>query len=97
LSIHPSNANVIYLSRLVNGIFEIERWETNDTGKSWESKAITKNSNYDNVRPYIPQGLKKESNEVVLWMEIQKYLHYTKYKTSIKYFIEDGNNLNINQ
>lgn len=92
MSIHPSNTNVIYLSRLVNGIFEIERWETKNKGENWKSEAITKNSIYDNVRPSIPQGLKNESNEIVLWMEAQKYLHYTKYKTSIKYFISDVKN-----
>ena len=68
LSIHPTNGNVIYLSRLVNGIFEIERWETIDNGENWKSEAITKNSNYDNVRPFVPRELKKETGEIVLWM-----------------------------
>lgn len=87
LSVHPGNANVVYLSRQVNGIFEIERWQTNDYGKSWTSEAITKDSEYHNVRPYVPRGLKAEQAEVVLWMENQKYIHYTNYQTSVKFYI----------
>lgn len=89
MSIHPDNCNILYLSRQINGIFEIERWETTDKGDSWSHEAITKNSSYDNVRPYIPRRLRKESHEIVLWMENQKYIHYTDYKTSIKYFIRE--------
>jgi hypothetical protein len=88
MSIHPDNANVIYLSRQVNQIFEIERWETADSGKTWKHDAVTQNSEFDNVRPYVPRGLKANDNEVVLWMENQKYIHYTDYKTSIKYKIK---------
>jgi hypothetical protein len=87
MTIHPDNANVVYLSRQVNERFEIERWETNDFGNSWTTEAITKDSQYDNVRPYIPRGLKADQDEVVLWMENQKYIHYTDFKTSIKYLI----------
>jgi len=87
LSVHPDKAGVIYLSREIDGVFEIERWETEDNGKTWDTETITENSEYDNVRPYIPRGLEAESEEVVLWMENQKYIHYTDYKTSVKYLI----------
>ncbi|MFO7657725.1 MAG: BNR-4 repeat-containing protein [Bacteroidales bacterium] len=89
MSIHPGNANVVYLSRQINGVFEIERRETENKGKSWETEAITENSEYDNVRPYIPRGISADSKEIVLWMENQKYIHYTNFKTSIKYLIRD--------
>ncbi|WP_430812262.1 MULTISPECIES: BNR-4 repeat-containing protein [unclassified Carboxylicivirga] len=85
--LHPANANVVYLSREVKGTFEIERRETNDGGKTWEIKAITKNSKLDNVRPYVPRGLKENEQEVVLWMENQKYIHYTDFDSAIKYSI----------
>ena len=87
MTIHPDNTNVIYLSKQVKGIFEIERWETSDSGKTWKQEAVTRNSEFDNVRPYIPRGLKAEDPEVVLWMENQKYIHYTDYRTSIRYKI----------
>ncbi|MFD2587198.1 BNR-4 repeat-containing protein [Croceitalea marina] len=87
MTIHPSNPNIIYISKQVNGVFEIERWETKDFGLSWTSSAITKNSKYDNVRPYIPRGLKKSKEEIVLWMQNKRYRHFTKFKSSIKYSI----------
>lgn len=85
MTVHPDKANVVYLSREVDGVFEIERWETDDMGSTWKSESITKNSEFDNVRPYVPRGLSAKEDEVVLWMENQKYVHYTDYRTSIKY------------
>ena len=87
MTIHPNNANVVYLSRQIDGVFEIERWETENMGASWNTKAITQNSQFDNVRPYLPRGLRREADEVVLWMENQKYIHYTDFNTAIKYVI----------
>jgi len=89
MTIHPDNCNVLYLSRQINGVFEIERWETTDKADSWSKETLTENSTYDNVRPFIPRGLHNESSEIVLWMENQKYIHYTDYKTSIKYLIRE--------
>jgi len=86
LTIDPNNCNLIFISRQINGKFEIERWETKDKGKTWDIEAITKKSKYDNVRPFIPRGL-NNNIEIVLWMENQKYIHYTDFKTSIKYWI----------
>lgn len=87
MSLHPGDPDVVYLSRQIAGVFEIERWETGDMGKSWSKSAVTKNSTYDNVRPYVPRGLPSGAAEAVLWMENQRYIHYTDYKTSIKYAI----------
>ncbi len=86
MSLNPANANVVYLSRENEGVFEIERYETRDDGKSWKVEAITQNSSYDNVRPYIPRDGSK-NQEVVLWMENQKYVHYTNFQTSVRYFV----------
>ncbi len=87
MSIHPAKANVIYLSRRVNGVFEIERWETHDAGESWATEPVTSNSEYDNVRPYVPRGLQAGQDEIVLWMENRKYVHFTNFRTAIKYYI----------
>lgn len=89
MSVHPDNANVVYLSRQIKGVFEIERRETNDMGDTWETSAITQGSQLDNVRPFIPRGLKFEDQEVVLWMENQKYVHYTDYQAAIKYQVRE--------
>lgn len=89
MSLHPGNPGVVYLSRQVNGVFEIERWETTDRGVTWSTEAITTGSEFDNVRPVIPRGLTPGSDEIILWMENQKYIHYTNYRTSVRYLIRD--------
>ncbi len=89
LTVHPENANVVYLSREVNDIFEIERWETADMGQTWTRTPITSNSKNDNVRPYIPRGLPKDQKEVVLWMENEYYIHFTNYHSAIRYYIHN--------
>lgn len=86
MTLNPNNTNVVYLSREVNGVFEIERRETKDNGQTWAVEAITQNSELDNVRPYIPRYGKK-GREIVFWMENRKYIHYTNYEAAIKYYI----------
>lgn len=89
MTFHPARPNVIYLSRQVNGVFEIEKRTTKDGGKSWIIIPITANSTFDNVRPYIPRGITKKNKTVVLWMENKKYIHYTDYDVAIKYWIDE--------
>ncbi|MFY0607648.1 MAG: BNR-4 repeat-containing protein [Cyclobacteriaceae bacterium] len=86
--IHPINQGVVYLSREVNGVFEIEKWSKKGTKGKWKTQALTQNSTFDNVRPYVPRNMKKGDKTVVLWMENEKYIHYTDYKTNIKYIVE---------
>ena len=86
LTLDPNNTNVVFLSREVNDIFEIERHETSDYGTTWQVEAITQNSTYDNVRPFVPRG-NNNGQEVVLWMENRKYVHYTDYESSVKYWV----------
>ena len=85
MCLHPTNPDVVYLSRQIDGAFEIERWETNDNGQSWKEQAITQNSKLDNVRPFVPRSIAADS-EVVLWMENEKYIHYSDFQTAIKYY-----------
>jgi len=89
LTFNPSNPNVVYLSREINGRFEIEKAETKDGGKTWETTPITSNSIYDNVRPVVPQYQPKNSKTIVMWMQNKKYIHYTNFDSSIKYFIDE--------
>ncbi len=89
LTLHPSRLNTIYLSREIDGVFEIEKRTTNDRGKTWKIESITENSEYDQVRPYVPRNAPPQGKTAVLWMENRKYIHYTNYDTAIKYVIED--------
>ncbi|BAX78442.1 BNR-4 repeat-containing protein [Labilibaculum antarcticum] len=88
MTIHPLKENTIYISREVNGIFEIEKRVTSDHGMSWKTTAITQNSKYDNVRPVVPQNMKQGDKMVLLWMVNEKYVHYSNYKTRIDYILD---------
>ncbi|MEQ9440501.1 MAG: BNR-4 repeat-containing protein [Cyclobacteriaceae bacterium] len=76
--------STVYLSRQVDGTFEIERWTTDNQGKDWSSQAITQNSAFDNIRPFVIRNYKQEDDLRVLWMNVKHYRHYTDYHTALK-------------
>lgn len=82
ITLDHSDPSVVYLSRQVRGTFEVEKWTTPDMGMTWSQEAITSNSKYSNVRPVVPRGYSGEE-DFVLWM-YGDYIHYKKYKTSIR-------------
>ena len=88
MTFNPLHPGTIYLSREVNGIFEIEKRVTQNRGVSWDVTPITKNSKYDNVRPIVPKNMTKKDRPVVMWMVNRKYVHYTNYDTRIDYWID---------
>ncbi len=75
--------SIVYLSKEVNGVFEIFKYTTPDEGLTWKEQAITWNSPSDivNVRPIVPRNHKKGYFDV-LWMR-GKYRYYQDYHTSI--------------
>ncbi len=76
-----SNPDVVYLSRPINDIFEIQRWETSDLGKTWETTDITSNSTRDNVRPFVPIN---DPHSRVLWMYNYHYPSFVDFHTAIR-------------
>lgn len=81
MCLNHSNPSVVYLSRQVNGVFEIEKWTTRDGGKIWVSVPITKGSKNLNVRPVAPRGYAGKYDHL-LWMH-GAYTHFTDYRTGI--------------
>lgn len=88
MSLQPDRPEVVFLSRQINDRFEIEKRRTRDGGKSWRITPITSNSTYDQVRPYVARGTGSGQKTIVLWMENRRYIHYTDYDTSIKYWLD---------
>jgi hypothetical protein len=74
----------VYLSRLKNTKFEIEKWTTANKGKDWVIEEITTNSENNNVRPFVIRNYSTQDSLKLLWMNVKKYIHYTDYQTSIK-------------
>jgi rhamnogalacturonyl hydrolase YesR len=84
MALDRENADTVFLSRPVNGVFEIEKWRTPDGGATWKSEAVTANSKADNVRPFVIRNAPAGA-PCLLWMNISDhYVHFTDFKTSIK-------------
>ena len=81
-----ANPHVVYLSRPVNGVFEIEKWTTSDDGKTWESEPVTSDSQKNNIRPVVPRNHPGGEGSL-LWMH-GDYIHYTNYDTEIKMLLQ---------
>lgn len=82
--LNHADPSIVYLSREIDGIHEVEKWRTPDEGKTWISQPITTRSRQKNVRPVVPRG--HRSGEVeVLWMQ-GEYPFYTEYQTALKLY-----------
>lgn len=82
------NPNIIYLSRSINGSFEIERWQTADLGRTWTTTPVTSSSSGLHVRPFVSRG-PANGPAVLFWMH-GEYVHYTDYQTSLQMLVLDG-------
>ena len=82
----PENTSIVYLSKQVNGVFEIFKYTTTDKGETWATEAITENTPPDmiNVRPVIPRGHKPGGFNVI-WMR-GTYITYANYLTAVMYY-----------
>lgn len=83
LVLDHEDPSVVYLSRQVDGVFELERWQTPDSGKTWNSKPITSSSGRDNVRPFAVRNAGRDNPVQVLWMRNSHYRHYTDFRSSV--------------
>ncbi len=84
ISLDPNRHTTVFLSRPVEGVFEIEQLTTADGGKTWISSAITSQSKYDQVRPFVVRNMPAQKGTALFWMENKKYVHYTNYESIIK-------------
>lgn len=89
LCLDPNDPRVVYLSRPINGRFEIERWFTPDGGEHWSHVAITGNSKHDSVRPFVLRQDLGSDAPHVLFENARKYVHYTNYESVIQATKED--------
>lgn len=80
-----NNPNVVYTSRPIGGIYEIERWTLTDTGKSgkWLREEVTAKSGRDNVRPYVVRNYPAGAPHV-MWMYNYKYPHFRAYESALR-------------
>ena len=77
--IDHENPNTIYMSVKRDDFFEIEKWTTKNSGKSWRATKITQNSTKNNVRPFAVRNAKKGNPLQVLWLQNTKYIYYAHH------------------
>lgn len=80
VSLDQDDPRVVYLSRPVDGQYEIERWKTPDGGATWSHEPLTSGSRQPNLRPVSPRGLK--TDDVLFWMR-GEYPDYRTFRTSL--------------
>ncbi|MEQ8240337.1 MAG: glycoside hydrolase family 88 protein [Cyclobacteriaceae bacterium] len=97
LNIDHEDPNIMYLSVKREQFFEIEKWTTKNSGKSWKVEELTKDSKKDNIRPFAVRNAKAGNQLQVMWMQNSIYHHFgikhlkrfgkgfnDRYHTSIK-------------
>ncbi|MBN2213222.1 MAG: BNR-4 repeat-containing protein [Bacteroidales bacterium] len=84
LVLDHEDPSVVYLSVKRNKVFEIEKWTTHDRGLTWSVDEITCHSKNDNVRPFAIRHADKNDRIQVIWMNVNRYVHYTNYHSSLK-------------
>ena len=81
MSLDHEDPSVVYLSRKVDGDFEVERWVTPDGGRSWSHAQVTHSRGVDNIRPVAPRGIPGGRGAVV-WLR-GRYPGYRNYLTTV--------------
>ncbi len=82
IAINHNNPSIVYLSKKINNIHEIERWTTPNNGFDWFSERTTMGSVKPNIRPLVPRGYESGENGVI-WM-YGDYIHFTEYSTQLR-------------
>jgi hypothetical protein len=82
ITLDHEDPSTVYLSRQINGVFEVEVWRTSDGGATWTSSPLTANSVRGNYRPISPRGQRNEDLDVV-WMH-GGYPSYLGFQTGLR-------------
>ena len=74
---------IVYTSRPINNVFEIEKWTFVNGNEKWKTEAITKDSERDNVRPFVIRN-HAVNQPGVLWMYNYSYPGFKSYNAAIR-------------
>jgi hypothetical protein len=80
ISLDHEDPRIVYLSRRVDGDYQVERWQTEDGGATWSNTPISSGKTEPNLRPVSPRGLL--DNDVLFWMR-GEYPNYLSFRTSL--------------
>jgi hypothetical protein len=93
VALDPQNPQIVYISTDINPVtgkelistkdhkrhYELFKGITSNKGKNWSWEAITSNSDFDNIRPIVPQS---SEFQVLLWLK-GEYTSYTDYNLDV--------------
>jgi hypothetical protein len=82
ITLNHDDPSTVYLSRQVNGSFEIEVWTTRDRGATWSWRPLTSPGRGDNYRPISPRGQRGDDMDIV-WMH-GAYPSFTTFRTALR-------------
>lgn len=88
MALDPRHPNYLYISRQVLNVFEIEQWIYLPDQDKWLHYPITKDSKNDQVRPYVVKNTPKDAGTMLLWNNVDRYIHYTNFKTGVSLWID---------
>jgi hypothetical protein len=88
LVLDSRDASVVYLSRQVAGVYQLERWATPDGGVTWSTTRITSGS-AGSYRPASVLGPSFGEDHDLFWMS-GRYTGWSDYGTSIRTRVPDG-------
>lgn len=77
------NPSIVYTSRPINNVFEIEKWTFTGGKEKWTTEAVTKDSERDNVRPFVVRN-HTGNQPHVLWMYNYSYPGFKSYNCAIR-------------
>lgn len=77
------NPSIVYTSRPINNVFEIEKWTLTGDENLWKSEAVTKDSERDNIRPFVVRNHSGGQPDV-LWVYNYKYPGFRSYESAIR-------------
>ncbi|MFH1502862.1 MAG: glycoside hydrolase family 88 protein [Candidatus Eisenbacteria bacterium] len=83
ITLDHDDPDIVYLSRPVSEVFELERWVTGDGGDTWSAEALTSGSTVDNVRPVVPLH-RSPGDPRLIWMS-GIYYRYDLFGTGLRY------------
>jgi len=92
ITLDHEDPSVVYLSRDISGIHQVETWKTSDGGASWTKTSVTVGDTANNLRPISPRGFLPFSGDFsVVWIR-GVYNSYIDYQTSVTTQLATGGN-----
>lgn len=77
------NPSVVYTSRPINNVFEIEKWTFVGGKDKWKTEAVTRDSERDNIRPFVVRNYSGDQPNL-LWAYNYKYPGFKSYESAIR-------------